>query len=325
MSQQLGKPAVIAVSKVRENTEALRTKVDKDSVSYQELVKSIRLHGFTSTIQVREESDPTTGDVTYPLVDGLHRFTAACEVGLEEIPALIVSIEQSKVLAAQVMANAVRVDTAPAQYAAALKKILQHDPMTLEELANKVGKSKAWVENQLKLTKLTPDIQKLVDDGKVVVTNAISLSSLPQDKQADYLTEAMSQSPATFGPRITEILKEIRSAARQGRPAVVEFKPIAQPRKTAALKTVLDEAEAGPSVTLKSLLDSNGVTDPYEAALLTLKYVLSLDPQSTAAQKAKWDAEQKAKKDAAEARKAEREAKKQKDAAKTAAETVTAA
>jgi len=301
----------IPVAKIRENSEALRTEVDKGAVAYQELVMSIRDEGVLLPILVREEKDPTTGDVTYPLVDGLQRFTGASEVGLETIPAQITTISDAKVIAAQVMANATRVETPPAQYAAALRKILQLEPtLTTEELGRRVGKSDGWVKGMLKLTKLEPGIQKLVDEGKLGVSNGIALAGLPADKQAEYLTAAMSEPPATFGPRMTEVIKEIRSAARQGRVVDTSFKPQATPRKSSAVKTLLNEVEAGNKTTITGLIQSNGIIDPVEAAEFMLKWYFSLDPASVAQQKAKWEQGEKEKQEAKEKRAAENAAKK---------------
>lgn len=314
----------IPLSKIRENSEALRTEVDKASVSYQELVMGIRDDGVLLPILVREETDPTTGDITYPLVDGLQRFTAASEVGLEVIPAQITTMAENKVLAAQVQANATRVDTPSATFATALKKILQLEPtLTAEELGRRVGKSKGWVEGMLKLTKLTSGIQKLVDDGKLTVSNGIALSALPQDKQEEYLTAAMSEPPATFGPRMTEVLKELRSAARQGRVVDTSFKPQATPRKSSAVKSVLAEVEAGNKTTITGLIQANGITDPVDAAVFMLNWYFSLDPISIAQQKAKWEAEQ-ADKEQKKQKRAEENAAKKLQAAKDTAATVPA-
>ena len=314
----------IPVAKVRENSDALRTEVNKGSVAYTELVMSIRDEGVLLPILVREETDPTTGEVTYPLVDGLQRFTAASEVGLETIPAQITTLAESKVLAAQVMANATRVETPAAQYAAALKKILQLEPtLTAEELGRRVGKSKGWIEGMLKLTKLTAGIQKLVDDGKLTVSNGIALASLPTDKQEEYLTSAMSEPPATFGPRMTEVLKEIRAAARQGRVVDNSFKPSATPRKSSVVKTLLTEIESGSDQTIAGLIQSNGITDPIEAGKFFVKWFFSLDDVSIAQQKAKWEAEQQ-KKAADKQKRDEENAAKKLQKAKEAAATVTA-
>lgn len=312
----MGRQATIPVTQIRENSDALRVKVEKDSIDYLTLVQSIKDHGFQSVITVREETD-ADGNVTYPLVDGLHRFTAACEVGLTELPCLIVDIDSADVLAAQVMANANRIETQPAQYAAALKKVLQFKPtLTTEELGRQVGKSKAWVEGQLKLTKLNKEIQELVDNGQIGTSNAIALASLPPDRQGEYLAEAMAQPASVFGPKIVDVVKEIRAAARQARPEKIEFKAQPHVRKTTQIKEVLDETDAS---TIRSLLDSNNVTDPLEAAKLAVQWVLSLDPYSVQVQRAKWEAEQAEKKNKKEKAEAEKQAKKEKAAQEKAA------
>lgn len=315
----------IPVAKIRENQNALRTEVNKDSAEYQELVMSIRDEGVLLAILVREETDPTTGDLTYPLVDGLQRFTAASEVGLDTIPAQITDMAESKVLAAQVMANATRVETPPAQFAAALKKISQLEPtLTSEELGRRVGKSKGWIEGMLKLNKLLPGIQKLVDGGQLNVSNGIALASLPPDKQEEHLTAAMSESAATFGPRMTEVLKEYRAAARQGRVVDNSFKPQASPRKSSVVKTLLTELESGVATTVTGLIQSNGIADPVEAANFMVKWFFSLDPVSIAQQKAKWDAHEQEKVDKKTKREADNAAAKLAKAKETAAEVAVA-
>jgi len=134
----------------------------------------------------------------------------------------------------------------------------------------------------------------------------------------------MATASSVFGPKIAEVSKELRAAARQGREAVIEFVALPHIRKTAAIKEALDEVTTGNPVTLKSLLDTNGVTDPLAAAELVLKWALSLDPHSIQVQRAKWDADQAAKKADKEKREAER-AKAKEEKAKEAAAKVVAA
>ncbi len=312
----------IPVASIRENSEALRTTVEKDSVSYLELKNAIADAGLLLPIVVREERDEN-GNVFYPLVDGLQRFTAVSDLGWTTIPAHISTMEENEVLAAQIMANATRVETEPAKYAAGMKRILQLSPtLTSEELGRRVGKSKQWVEGQLKLTKLTAGIQKLVDEGRLTVSNGISLATLPQDKQEEYLQAALSESPATFGPKITEVVKEIRAAARQGRVVSTEFKAQATPRKTSSVKQLLTEIETGNPTTLTGMIQSQGITDPIKAGEYVIKWFFSLDEISVNQQKAKWEQEQREKEDAKRRRQEEAAAKKLADAKKTA-ETVT--
>lgn len=310
MSVQVGRFAMIPVSKFRENSIALRTEVDREDVAYQELVNAIKTKGFLSVITAREVEDDY-----FKIVDGLHRYTAACECGLTEIPCLIVTVEEQGVLAAQIMANATRIETKPVQYATAMKQMLQLEPgLTTEELGGRVNKSKSWVEQQLKLTKLTPELQRLVDDRKIGASNAITLSLLPQDKQMDYATEAMTTSPALFGPKVSEIVKELRAAARTQRQPDLGFKPQIIIRKLAEVRPVLDQVKMGNSYVIEDILTKAEATTATAAAEAMLEWFLGLDPVSVQIQQAKWE-QRKQETEADKARrKAEREAKKLEEA-----------
>src|SRR3954469_21290947 len=98
--------ANIPLSRIRENPVALRP-VDKTSEEYKGLVDSVRRNGILNPISVREvpNPDPNDKEPLYSVVDGLHRFTAAGDAGLESIPAQIVTKTDADVLEAQIVAN----------------------------------------------------------------------------------------------------------------------------------------------------------------------------------------------------------------------------
>lgn len=89
---------------IRENPNALR-EVNRSTEGYQGLVDSIQKNGVLNAILVRECVDPNTKTTFYGLIDGLHRFNAAKDAGLTEIPAQVRSMDDADVLEAQVLAN----------------------------------------------------------------------------------------------------------------------------------------------------------------------------------------------------------------------------
>lgn len=95
---------LIPLRQIRENPVALRA-VNRTSDGYVELVDSIKRNGVYNGILVREVKDPDSGEVLYGLIDGLHRFSAAQDAGLTEIPAQVRSMADAEVLEAQVIAN----------------------------------------------------------------------------------------------------------------------------------------------------------------------------------------------------------------------------
>lgn len=302
----------IPVESIRENTVALRA-VNREAETYLGLVASIREKGFIGAISVRPMTDPETGAAYYELIDGLHRWNAAKDAGLTEIPAMICTdIDKMGVMEQQVMMNLHKVDTKPVEFTHQLQRMIALNPtLTIAELATRLGKSPAWITGRLSLLKLDDTIQKLVDDNKITLSNAIPLCKLSKEEQAQFVDAAMSMPPAEFAPMVAKRVKEIREARKTGEEAgAIEFSPIPTIRKKAEIEAVV--ADAGPVLAVISKI---GASSAEEIVKATIDWVLNLDPDSVANQKAKFD-ERKAKKDdEAKKRALERAEKKEKEAA----------
>jgi len=105
---------------------------------------SIASEGFWNSISVR----PAKEDDRYEIIDGLFRYTCACDLGLESMPCIIKrNVSDDAVLAAQIQANAIRPETKPVEFARQMKQILTRRPeMTFDELAHLIHKSPSWVD-----------------------------------------------------------------------------------------------------------------------------------------------------------------------------------
>lgn len=312
----MAKAAVLSVGVIEENPNALRNTVDKETVAYEELKASIKQYGVIDSISVREytKEDQTTG---YRLVNGLHRLTCCQELGIPDISVNIITVEDEDLLATQIIANATSVKTTKSQFAAGIKQLIQLKGWTFKEVAKKLSKSDTWVKQQFNITELPEAIQKLIDEDKIALVNAVALKGLPKDKIEDYIQAAMTETPETFVPRITEIARELRSAAREGRKPDVSFKPCVKVRRPSVLKDALSEFDQSGNVgEIRSLLELENPQNPFEASIVMLKWFMGLDKISVAAQKATWEAEQKTKEEAKAKREAEKKAKTDAEAAK---------
>jgi ParB/RepB/Spo0J family partition protein len=309
----MSKQETVHIGLIRENQVALRS-VNKDSEAYIGLRDSISQVGILSPISVRPAGD-TPG--TYELVDGLHRFSAAKDAGLEQVPVNILDINEGQVALAQIMANVHRVETRPVEYSRQLVRILTANPTwTINELATKLGKSGTWLGERLNLTKLSAEIAKLVDEGKMNLTNAYVLAKLPPAEQVNFLDSAISMPPTEFGPTVQARVKEIRDAARQGREAnPTGFVAVQTLRKMSEIK----DAFTNPA-SVTEIATSQGLTSPADVAKAILAWVLNNDPASIATQQDKYNAREAEKAAAKAKRLADAEAKKNKDAAAVAAE-----
>jgi ParB/RepB/Spo0J family partition protein len=290
----------VPIALIRENPIALR-EVNKGVEEYTGLVESVKQVGILLPITVREVRDPETGQKFFSLIDGLHRYNAAQDAGLEEVPVHVLTMDEVQVLEAQLMANIHKVETRPVEYSKQLGRILSHNPlMTAAELSVKLGKSPTWVGQRLNLTKLDEKIQALVDDGTINLTNAIALSKLPVEEQGNFVERAMTMSPAEFTPTVNARAKEVRDAKRQGREASPsEFVPVEHLRKLAEIKGEFGHPEVGPA-----LIKERGLRKPEEIWKAALAWVLQVDPASLEVARAKHDA-RKAEQEAAKVKRAE--------------------
>ncbi len=313
---------VIAIKDIRENPVALRT-VNRESEEFLGLIDSIRTVGLLNAFSVRVAEEEIDGKVTkyYELLDGLHRYAACCEAGLSEVQVTVLSVEDSQVLEIQIIGNLHKVETKPVEYTKQLQRMFAGNPtLTLAEMAVKVAKSPSWISQRLNLLKLELSIQKLVDDGKLTVSNAVQLAKLPSEEQLNYLDQSLAMSSEEFVPLVQARAKEIRDAARAGRAAEPSvFVPLPRCQKMNVLKSEHENPTVGPELCKKY----KAKTGP-DGFALGIAFVLSLDPTSVEIRTAE-DAEKKATlADAKKQRAAERAKKKAEEAATLAAKAAEA-
>ena len=305
----------IPLNKIRENPVALRN-VNRESEDYQGLVDSIRKDGVLNAIVVREITDPDTKETLYGLIDGLHRYTASQDAGKTDIPAHITSMDEAKILEAQILANIHKVETKPVEYSKQLVRILAQNPlMTTSELAATLSKSPSWLAERLGLVKLAEAIQKLVDEDKINLSNAYALAKLPAEEQPNFLDRAMTMQPPEFVPTVNGRIKELRDAKRQGRAAApAEFVPVARLRKLGELKDELNNPVVG-----KVLVTELKPKSMDEAFALGVAWALHMDPATVQADRQRDAEARKAREEEKAKRKAEREEKAKKEAAEKSA------
>lgn len=312
----------IPLSEIRPNPAALRN-VDKKSEQYVGLVDSVRQYGILSNITVRELQDKETGKPYFGLMDGLHRFSAALDAGLKEIPAKVVSFDDAKSWMAQIVANVQRVETTPSQLAEGVRRILGAEPtLTVTELAEKFGKSANWLSKIMNITKVQDEkIRALIDSGKIVLSNAQHLAMLPPEEMANFVDRAMTDTPAVFIPTVSVRIKEIRDAKRKGRAAgPEEFTPIPRLRRMPELKAELDTAKVGAT-----MQRSSGAANTFmEGWNLAIKWATKMDPQSIAAAKEADRVRREKLKAEQEKKKLERAEQRQREAAEEVAKLTAA-
>lgn len=300
---------VIPLNQVRENEVALRS-VNHDSEQFLELCDSIRNKGILNSLSVREKTDVETGESYYELVDGLHRFSAAKEVGLEEIPVQIYDMDDADVLDAQIIANVQRVETKPSEYTKQLLRILSMNPlMTETELASRLNKSPYWIKNRLALSNIkNQKVNELIDNNNIPLTVAYNLARLPDDEQVNFLEQAQTGQPDIVIGNINSRLKEIKDSRRKGQGTPEqEFQPVAHQRSMKDIKTEINERNVIAEVLAAEDADT---PEARKGFLIGLRWTIHRDVISEQEQREKFEDRQRKKAEQDARKKAERERKK---------------
>lgn len=306
-------PKRIAVSRIRKSEVALRG-VQRQSEKYQLLLDSVKKRGVLQSLLVREQKDPETGATYYGLIDGLQRYTAACDAGVEDVPANVVEMEDAEALEVQLITNLNRIETKPADVSKHLLRILARNPyMTKQQLAERCSQSLSWVDTRLSIDNLKDEIKQLINEGRIHLTNAYALSKIDEDEQMTHLEAAMTENPKTFVPRMKQRAKEIKDAHKAGKDAApAGFVPVQHLQKVGDIKR---ELEAGLP-TVAALLKEYGVpAEGLEAAKVCLLWVLSFDKLSQEQQRRDYDVKAAERAAEKERIKAQREKEKQQKAA----------
>jgi len=145
-----------------------------DEAKLEELTKSIQANGVVQPVLLRRKGP------RFELIAGERRWRAAIRAGLSQIPAVLRSVPDEKVLEIALIENIQREDLNPIEEARAYKKLIETLGLTQENVAERVGRDRSYVTNYLRLLRLPDDIQELIQSGKLSTGHARTLLGLEQ-------------------------------------------------------------------------------------------------------------------------------------------------
>src|SRR5689334_18383275 len=171
-----------------------RKEFSADALS--ELVESIRQHGIIQPLIVRKV------DGRHELIAGERRWRAALAAGLVEVPVIIRTAEDRDVLELSLIENLQRADLNPIEEAQGYARLAGEFGMRQEEIAQKVGRSRAAVANAMRLLDLHEQVQTWVTQGLLSVGHAKALLGLKAQEEQRLLAEKVLRQSSTV--RTTE-------------------------------------------------------------------------------------------------------------------------
>ncbi|MDZ7724539.1 MAG: ParB/RepB/Spo0J family partition protein [candidate division KSB1 bacterium] len=176
-----------------------------DSEKIDELANSIAEKGMVQPVTVR----PYEGK--YQLVAGERRLRAVQLLGLEELPAYVLNIDNDEdMMELSIIENIHRENLNPIDIANGYKRLIDECDLTQEQVARKVGKDRATVTNFLRLLKLPKRIQKSAQNGDISMGHARALLGTDNaETQLDIWNKIIKQNLS-----VRQVEKAVRSAQK---------------------------------------------------------------------------------------------------------------
>ena len=174
----------VDINKIEPNTKQARKKFDSDSLD--DLAKSIKTYGIIEPIIVEDKGD------YYKIIAGERRWRAAKIAGLKTSPCIIREENEQRNKEISLIENIQRENLNPIEKAWGYKELIDNYNLTQAELAEKLGISRPYVTNTLRILNLDKRVIDLALEGKLTETHLRNLASISDpDKQYEVALEVI--------------------------------------------------------------------------------------------------------------------------------------
>ncbi|MGY0836859.1 ParB/RepB/Spo0J family partition protein [Aerococcus urinaeequi] len=172
----------INVDDIRPNPYQPRHQFDEEALN--DLAKSIQEQGIFQPITLRQSA--VKG---YEIIAGERRFRASKIAGLTKIPAIVRAFSDEQMIEASIIENLQREDLTALEEAMAYQQLIDVLAITQDEAAKRLGKSRTYITNHLRLLGLSDDIKALVQSGALSAGQARTILGLKSKKDQSSLAK----------------------------------------------------------------------------------------------------------------------------------------
>lgn len=165
----------IPLEEIRPNPYQPRKTFDEEALN--ELADSIRQSGVFQPIIVRESTIKG-----YEIIAGERRFRASKLAGKATVPAIIRAFDEERMMEVAVLENLQREDLTSLEEAEAYDMLMKKLKLTQEEVAKRLGKSRPYIANYLRLLGLPESVKKMLQSDEISMGQARTLLGL-KDKR----------------------------------------------------------------------------------------------------------------------------------------------
>ena len=163
---------------VKRNRLQPRKVFNKESL--EELTNSIKERGVIQPIIVRKDKSLVG---KFEIIAGERRWLASQNAGLNEIPVVILDVDDEKSLEFAIVENVQRQDLNVIEEAQGYQRLIDEFSYNQEKLAKFIGKSRSYIANSLRLLSLPNEVISYVESEKISAGHARSLVGLPNALQ----------------------------------------------------------------------------------------------------------------------------------------------
>ncbi|MDO1604954.1 ParB/RepB/Spo0J family partition protein [Lactobacillus sp. YT155] len=193
----------LRISEIRPNPYQPREEFDEDAL--QDLANSIKENGVFQPIIVRQSVNG------YEIIAGERRFRASKIADKKTIPAIVRDLDERQMLEIAVLENLQREDLSPIEEAEAYDTLIKKLNITQEEVSKRLGKSRPYIANYLRLLNLPPMSKKYLKQGKLSMGQARTLLGLQDKEKIDYIAKMVVQKGITVR-ELEKIVAEANNA-----------------------------------------------------------------------------------------------------------------
>ena len=198
----------VSIDSVHPNRLQPRTVFDEEKL--RELADSIREQGVIHPLVVTE-----TSDGRYGLITGERRLRASKIAGLEEVPVIVRKADDEGLLALSIVENIQREDLNPIEEARAFQELMDQFNHAQEDIAKKLGRSRASVTNTLRLLKLPRVVQEDVACGRYSAGHARAILGVEGLHEQLKLRERIIREVPTVRD-VEKIVQKVKTGGKRG-------------------------------------------------------------------------------------------------------------
>ena len=209
------KAVEIDISLIKKSDTQARTNFDKEKLS--ELSQSIIKNGILQPLIVQELDSGV-----YRLIAGERRLRASKEAGLKSVPCLIKDVSSRDAAVIGLVENVQRKQLNTTEEAAGYKKLIDEYNLETKDIATLVGKSRSYVSNLLRLSKLSTKVYKALQDELVTMGQVKPIINLDEEQQNILLSEILNLKLSSR--QVEERVRNISSSGKENSEELLHYK-----------------------------------------------------------------------------------------------------